>query len=230
MTRKSAKLFESEGELLAKAVKSGDWKKALEKNAAKWETFLIASYTGIVEDIGAAHYDDLTKSHEPSEYKALSDFFNPYTETIKAYIRKLAGTKVAMVSDWTRQVIGAMVEEANEANATMDELAKNIKEQYKEFSRYRAYRIARTETQNALGYAQHQAGLKAQETLGQTLVGEWYTSLDDRVRDSHEKMHGERVPLGEAFSNGLKYAGEYTQTEKTGENINCRCVILHHFE
>ena len=230
MTRKSAKLFESEGELLAKAVKSGDWKKALEKNAAKWETFLIASYTGIVEDIGAAHYDDLTKNHEPSEYKALSDFFNPYTETIKAYIRKLAGTKVAMVSDWTRQVIGAMVEEANEANATMDELAKNIKEQYKEFSRYRAYRIARTETQNALGYAQHQAGLKAQETLGQTLVGEWYTSLDDRVRDSHEKMHGERVPLGEAFSNGLKYAGEYTQTEKTGENINCRCVILHHFE
>ena len=231
MQRKAAKLFESEGEELIKALKSGnDWEKALDKHQENWKTYLISSYTAITEDIGTAHFNGLAKNHRPQEYKGVLDFFNPYKETIKKYIIELAATKVTMVTDWTRQVIGAMVLDAQENHLTMDQLAKNIRSEFKEFSRYRAYRIARTEAQNALGFAQFEAGKQAEEILGQKLIGEWWTSLDDRVRDSHQELHGERAPLGEAFPNGLKYAGEYTQTEKTGENINCRCVILHHFE
>jgi HK97 family phage portal protein len=231
MTRKSAKLFEAEGEEIIKALANGGkWETALSKHQENWKTFLKTTYTAMIEDIGNEHFNNLAKSHRPQEYKGLLDFFNPYKETIKNYIIKLAGTKVTMVSDWTRQIIGAIVLDAQENNLTMDELAKNIRTEFKEFSRYRAYRIARTEAQNALGFAQYEAGKQAEEILGQKLIGEWWTSLDDRVRDSHAAIHGERAELGKAFSNGLLYAGEYTQTEKTGDNINCRCVILHHFE
>jgi SPP1 gp7 family putative phage head morphogenesis protein len=231
MTRKSAKLFEAEGEEIIRALQNGGtWEKTLESHQDNWRKFLITTYTAMIEDIGNEHFNNLTKNHRPQEYKGLLDFFNPYKETIKKYIIKLAGTKVTMVSDWTRQVIGAIVLDAQENNLTMDELAKNIRSEFKEFSRYRAYRIARTEAQNALGFSQYEAGKQAEEILGQKLIGEWWTSLDDRVRDSHAALHGERAPLGKAFSNGLLYAGEYTQTEKKGDNINCRCVILHHFE
>lgn len=231
LTRKSAKLFEAEGEAIARAITSGEnWEKALNSNKKNWETLLSKTYQGIIEEIGKEHFLNITKSHDPSETKGWRDFFNPYRSDITKYIVELAGTKVTMVSDWTRQVIGALVLESQEANESMDKLAKNIKDTFREFSRYRAYRIARTESQNALGFAQYSAGKQAEEILGEKLVGEWWTSLDDRVRDSHREIHGEKAPLGKAFSNGLTYAGEYTQTEKTGDNINCRCVILHHFE
>ena len=231
MTRKSARLFEAEAEAIVKALQNGaDWEKALKENQKAWRAFLTSSYTGMVEDIGNQHFNNLVKDYKPQEFKGILDFFNPYKETIKKYIIELAGTKVTMVSDWTRQVIGAIVLDAQENKLTMDELAKNIRAEFKEFSRYRSYRIARTEAQNALGFSQYEAGKQAEEVLEQKLIGEWWTSLDDRVRDSHAAIHGERAPLGEKFSNGLKYAGEYTQTEKTGDNINCRCVILHHFE
>ena len=156
--------------------------------------------------------------------------FDPYDEIITAYIVELAGTKVTWVSDWTKQIIGAMVKENNENNGTMDDLAKMIKDQYKEFSRYRSYRIARTETQNALGFAQYQAGHQAQEKLGVDIIGEWWTSLDDRVRKSHEELHGTRAKLGEPFGNGLTFAGQYENDLGGHNNINCRCVILHHLE
>lgn len=244
MTRKSARLFKSEGEIIAAAVKSGsDWKKALKKNEKNWQTFLEASYKSILEDLGRDHFGNLIKGYEPNEFKMDRKeeeeeepeldpihFFNPHEEDLTKYIIEIAGTKVTQVSDWTRQVIGALVLDAQENNLTMDELAKNIKDEFKEFSRYRAYRIARTEAQNALGFAHYAAGEKAQEILGQTLYGEWVTSNDDRVRDSHAAVHGEKVKLGESFSNGLKYAGEYTNATDSKDNINCRCVVVHDFD
>lgn len=235
MTRKSARLFKQEGQAIVEALEQGDdWEKALEQHATKWETFLTASYQSIVEELGTDHFNNLVKGYEPSETKddeeETEEYFNAFDEDIRAYIVQLAGTKVTQVSDWTRQIIGAIVLEAQENNWTMDKLAKQIKDEFQEFSRYRAYRIARTEAQNALGFAHYKAGEKAQELLGQELIGEWVTSADDRVRDSHEKLHGEKAKLGEPFSNGLKYAGEYTNTGEARDNINCRCVIVHHFD
>jgi HK97 family phage portal protein len=231
LARKSAKLFDQESQVVINSLKNNqDWKKAIDRNKSTWETFLSASYSSILEEIGQQHFNDLIGSVDKSNKAGLSDFFNPYTQLLRSFITTLAGTKVTMVTDWTKQVIGAIVYEANEENLSMDELARKIKGEFEDFSRYRAYRIARTETQNALGFAQHEAGKQAEKALGQKLIGEWWTSLDSRVRESHQELHGEKSPLGEKFSNGLYYAGEYTQTETKGENINCRCVILHHFE
>ena len=230
LTRKSAQLFEAEGTAVAKAVKTGDWKKAIDSHKEQWEKFYQASYQAIAVDIGKNTFDNLQKAYTPRYFKAEGDFFDPYDEIITAYIVELAGTKVTWVSDWTKQIIGAMVKENNDNNGTMDDLAKMIKDQYKEFSRYRSYRIARTETQNALGFAQYQAGHQAQEKLGVAIVGEWWTSLDDRVRKSHEELHGTRAKLGQPFGNGLTFAGQYENDLGGHNNINCRCVILHHLE
>ena len=187
MTRKSARIFKEGRSYCCCIKKWGDWKKTLKESEKDWNTFMVASYKTIVEELGRDHFGNLIKGYEPREFKEKNplDFFNPHEIDIAKYITELAGTKVTMVTDWTRQIIGAMVLDAQENNLTMDELAKNIKNEYTEFSRYRAYRIARTEAQNALGYAHYTAGEKAQELLGETLYGEWVTSEDDRVRDSH---------------------------------------------
>ena len=235
LTRKTERLFLAEGEIVSEAFKNGNWQKALDKNKKKWQIFLEKSYLSILEQVGREQFENLVKSSKKyqtkeDEEEIPEDAFNPYDEVLQSYIIELAGTKVTMVSDWTKQVIGAIILDAKENNWTMDETAKAIRSEFQDFSRYRAYRIARTETQNAVGFSQFEAGKQAQEFLGTTLIGEWWTSLDSRVRDSHAEMHGTRAKLGEPFGNGLYYAGEYTNTKGGENNINCRCVILHHFE
>jgi HK97 family phage portal protein len=228
MKARSADLFEKEAQLVAKDPKA--YKKIIKSHEKEWQAMFKDIYQAITVDIGKDHYDSLHKCYTPRFYKDDQDWFDPYTEIIEQYILTVAGTKVAWVSDWTRQVIGALVMENEQQDGTMDDLAKAIQAEYGEFSRYRAFRIARTETQNALGFAQYQAGHQAQEKLGVQLMGEWWTSLDDRVRQSHQELHGEKRPLGEAFSNGLTFAGQYENDKGGHNNINCRCVILHHFE
>jgi HK97 family phage portal protein len=228
MKTRSAELFDKEAHMVAKDPKN--YKEIIKKHEQQWQDMFKDIYQQIVVDAGKDHYSRFNKSYTPRFYKDDQDAFDPYTEIIEQYIITLAGTKVAWVSDFTRQMIGAMVLENEQQNGTMDDLAKSILTEYGEFSRYRAFRIARTETQNALGFAQYQAGHQAQEKLGVKLIGEWWTSLDDRVRKSHQELHGEKRPLGEAFSNGLTFAGQYENDKGGHNNINCRCVILHHFE
>ncbi|GAF85937.1 unnamed protein product, partial [marine sediment metagenome] len=45
---------------------------------------------------------------------------------------------------------------------------------------------------------------------------QWLATMDDRVRDEHAAMNGEKVGLDESFSNGLMFPGE----------PNCRCTVL----
>jgi hypothetical protein len=43
------------------------------------------------------------------------------------------------------------------------------------------------------------------------------------VREDHEAMDGEEVPIGQTFSNGLMYPGE--DGAPAEEVINCACTI-----
>lgn len=56
----------------------------------------------------------------------------------------------------------------------------------------------------------------------------WLTLQDDKVRDTHRKVHGEHKDLGEPFTVGgasLRYPGD--PFGPPGETINCRCLLLH---
>jgi len=90
-------------------------------------------------------------------------------------------------------------------------LAKRIREEYDDISRYRSELIARTETNAVVNEATLEAYKQAEVVEGK----EWVATLDDRVRDEHLMMDGEVVGLNEPFSNGEMYPNE----------CNCRCVI-----
>ena len=167
-----------EGKIIAGALESGnDWEKSLKAHQKKWESFLVASYKSIVEELGTAHFENLVKGFAPHEFKRYVKeeeepeeidpihFFNPHEEDITKYIIEIAGTKVTMVSDWTRQVIGALVLESQENNWTMDELAKSIKDEFKEFSRYRAYTISPNRGAKRFGLCSSYSRLKSSRAI-----------------------------------------------------------------
>jgi len=98
-----------------------------------------------------------------------------------------------------------------EKGESIPKLRNRVKKGYKEFSDYRAERIARTETTSVVNKAHEEAYKQSGVVKGK----EWIATLDDRVRDSHLMMDGEQVKLGEVFSNGLEAPSE----------PNCRCTI-----
>lgn len=84
----------------------------------------------------------------------------------------------------------------------------------------RAVRIARTETNRVMNEATleriSEANAKGIKTLKR-----WDAKLDDRVRDSHARVHGEVRRDGERFSNGCLKPGD----GGPAESINCRCSL-----
>ena len=86
----------------------------------------------------------------------------------------------------------------------------------------RALMIARTEIGSAMNAAA-QAGYVAG---GATHKG-WLSARDDRVRDSHQDVDGEIVPIEQAFSNGLMHPSDPNGPPE--EVINCRCTETPEF-
>ena len=90
--------------------------------------------------------------------------------------------------------------------------------------------IARTESLNALNRSQFDAFRQAQETGGVgDITREWDTAGDDRVRDVHRVMDGQRRGATEAFRSGtgsnLLHPGDTTQGAGASDVIDCRCRV-----
>lgn len=83
-------------------------------------------------------------------------------------------------------------------------------------------RYARTMLTGAQN-AGRQDGFKHAEDLGIDLQKEWIATLDERTRESHRQLHGERVPVDDEFSNGLRYPGDPAGADE--EVWNCRCTM-----
>lgn len=69
-----------------------------------------------------------------------------------------------------------------------------------------------------------QASFERAQDMGIEMEKQWLATLDDRTRDSHALMDGERVPLDENFSNGLEYPAD--PSGEPEELYNCRCTLV----
>jgi len=69
-----------------------------------------------------------------------------------------------------------------------------------------------------------QASFERAKSMGIEMEKQWLATLDDRTRDSHALMDGERVPLDKNFSNGLEYPAD--PSGEPEEIYNCRCTMV----
>ena len=111
---------------------------------------------------------------------------------------------------------------------TLPEIAANI-EKVRALARPRAATIARTETHNAAGFAQHRYYKEVEKDYGSKLKKKWVATNDPRTRDAHSLMNLEEpINMDETFIVGGKRM-QHTGDPKGGpeNNVNCRCVILY---
>lgn len=86
-----------------------------------------------------------------------------------------------------------------------------------------AMRTARTSVTAAENAGRVDSYRRAQ-SLGIKLEQEWLATLDGRTRHTHRLLDGERVEVGEKFSNGCRYPGD--PEAPYAETCNCRCTLI----
>ena len=105
---------------------------------------------------------------------------------------------------------------------TIEELAQRVKDVFNSVSSAGSIRIARTEVIGAMNFGRDEA-MKESEFPNK----QWFTSLDERTRESHADAHGQTVGMDESFEVGgeeLEYPGD--QSGSPENVINCRCIHI----
>lgn len=138
---------------------------------------------------------------------------------LESFVRRESAFLVTSVTDTTKDAIRAALAEGLDAGDGIQAIAKRIRDATA-FNRDRAKLIARTESTRTLTGAPLEALSQYATTTDQRFVKRWVATLDDRVRDEHEAMHGEERAVDAAFSNGLQSPGE----------PNCRCALTYGVE
>lgn len=111
--------------------------------------------------------------------------------------------------------------------------ARSVREAI-ERNAYESLRIIRTESQRAQSAARLAAIEKveaASSELGFSVYRVWLATLDQRTRESHRQLDGQR-----ADADGFFYFGDGGRTQAPGmsgiaeEDIHCRCTVITEFE
>lgn len=105
-----------------------------------------------------------------------------------------------------------------------DATARMMRQRFDDMSLTRAHTIARTEAHTAANAGVHTAAVET----GLPIEKEWVTVIDDRERESHHAVDGQRRDLLDPFivdDEELMYPGD---PDGSARNIiNCRCAVSH---
>lgn len=108
---------------------------------------------------------------------------------------------------WQRGKIQSVTLQSILQGESIPNMAKRIAREMGEINRSATIRYARTAT-TAAENAGRIDSYKRAEDLGIEMEQEWMATIDMRTRPSHIAMDGERVAVGETFSNGCKYPAD----------------------
>jgi SPP1 gp7 family putative phage head morphogenesis protein len=130
--------------------------------------------------------------------------------------------KTPIVERWNKQHITSEMLQGILQGESIPHIAKRM-QNVVGMEKNSAIRNARTYTTSVENKAKMDRYEEAEE-MGIDLEKEWMATLDERTRESHRELDGERVANDEPFSNGLMYPAD--PSGDPAEVYNCRCRIV----
>lgn len=127
---------------------------------------------------------------------------------------------------WNRQHIRNAITQGVLQGESIPKIAKRLENVVgmNHSSAVRNTRTAMTGAQNAGRVASYRDAKK----IGVKVMNEWLATHDGRTRESHLHIEGERVEVGELFSNECEYPGDPDGPPE--EVYNCRCTLIPYLE
>lgn len=188
------------------------------------EPILFRYYRQIYRD----SYTEVTHQVVRIESKAARTGLTNFMQEQLSYLEREAARKINMISQSQVDAIRDRVMSGVRAGQSAEEIARQLIADLPELSRNRAATIARTETHNA-ALAAIDESLKYKHIVVKSKT--WWTVRDNKVRESHQAVHGTTVPYREPFNVGssqMMRPGDDSLGAGAEEIINCRCSVLFH--
>ena len=144
---------------------------------------------------------------------------DPATFAAREFMLQYGADRVSNISETTRRLLRETLTEGLRNNETDAQLRSRVRVYFRKASRGRARVIASTEAHRAASFGALEGMVQAGAPLKR-----WITQRDDQVRETHDQMDGQTVPVGEPFTapNGEQalYPGGFPSPDLS---INCRC-------
>jgi len=123
---------------------------------------------------------------------------------------------------WNRRKIYSALSQGILAGDSIPHIADRL-QKVTDMNRRSAIRNARTYTTAAENGGRVDSYMRAKE-MGIKIEQEWMATLDERTRQSHRMLDGEKIKIGGKFSNGCRYPGD--PEGRPEEIYNCRCTLV----
>jgi SPP1 gp7 family putative phage head morphogenesis protein len=195
-------------------------KEELEKNVQKINAYNYKKEQEILRKFSQGYYEQSIKDgvHKFANDVGIDlvfDLTDPFV--VDFLTEKLV--KVVGITDTIKNQLSVAIAEGMDEGETVKEIADRIREQFN-FADKRAKVIARTEVFGATNFGRNAAiqesGFKKKK---------WFTAKDDRVRPTHQEMHGKSIDIDEDWEVGnsqLRFPAD--PSGDPSEIISCRCV------
>jgi HK97 family phage portal protein len=162
-------------------------------------------------------------------YRKYSDGKKPpawLTQSRDEFIEKSVKKFADKIDETTLNSLRGHIKAGEDANETVQQISDRVKDVFDQTVRAedsRAMNIARTETSKVENFA----AVQSFQDLGAPKKT-WIAVGPPGDRPEHTAMNGETVPIGERFSNGLRFPGDPDGAPE--EIICCRCGLAPAFD
>lgn len=127
---------------------------------------------------------------------------------------------------WNMKKINAELLQAIESGESIGKMSERLM-RVTDMNKAAAIRNARTMT-TAFENLGRLDGMKKMQENGTTLQKEWLATLDDKTRDSHAELNGQKADINEPFHSSLgdiMYPGD--PSAEPSNFYNCRCTLVY---
>jgi uncharacterized protein with gpF-like domain len=183
-------------------------------------------YTKVMKTFGQESYNNLKESMQKevgvdwdvliAQWIAGNEILNPSDTT----------SKIVMVTNNTKKGVRASVQAALKEGTSIQQFAKELS-RMPDFSLRRATLIGRTE----IIAASNAGSVLGAQASGIPTRKVWLATQDDRTRDLHLAVDGQKVPnLETPFNVGgdaMQYPGDASLGAAPSNTINCRCTVIY---
>jgi hypothetical protein len=151
----------------------------------------------------------------------------PYWVTyFRRYTQKNLAKRITLVTNTTekefKRITRNVVAQGQLEGWGYEQTGREIRKQIGFSNVYRGERIARTELLSSANVG----SIEGARSSNVPMEKQWNTALDERTRESHAALNGQRISMDAVFSNGLDYPGDVNGEAE--EVINCRCFLTYH--
>ena len=127
---------------------------------------------------------------------------------------------------WNMKKINAELLQAIESGESIGKMSERLM-RVTDMNKSASIRNARTMT-TAFENLGRLDGMKKMQDNGTTLQKEWLATLDDKTRDSHAELNGQKADINEPFHSSLgdiMYPGD--PSAEPSNFYNCRCTLTY---